>query len=654
MPSTREIEAGRAYVRLGTKDAALISGLARAQARLMAFGSHIRNWGLGITAVGVAALSPFAMASRIFAKTGDDVAKMAKRTGLAVTTVSKLSYAASQSGTSMEDMEKAIRSMQRNLVYAGQGLTTYTRLLDALGLTYDQLKDLSPEDQFKVITDRLSKVENATQRAGLAAMFFGRAGTALLPMLGSIGKLMDDAARLGLVMTEEDAKSAEDLTDAMDRLWKTLKMAAFQVGAALAPAMMDLAETVRSVARTVMDWIRTHREVIVIAAKVAVGIVAVGVAMVVTGTAIQAFAWGMGVAITVAKAAMAAFAVMSTVIAAIASPIGLIITAVVSLGAYLLWISGAGAKVASWIADRFNDLKADVTEAVGAMANAIAAGDIGAAAKVLWALLKLEWQKGINWLESLWLAFKNGFIALFYDVKHAVLSAWETMQDALVKGTIEVTSAIERIWVKFESSRRSAVESLAGWMAKRWLEAKGLFDDSFDVNAAKDSVDQQVSSAKAAIDSQRKSDLASVEERRSAMRKLEEQQHNAEVNANDAERSKAIADLQNRHDRSIADSEDALRKAAADYRAAVEAARGLRPGTGGASARSPSMPDIGTVQDISSKSSAVGTFNAAAIRGMFGGDTADRTAKATEQTAAHTKELGRLLRQMIEDGQRFA
>jgi hypothetical protein len=50
------------------------------------------------------------------------------------------------------------------------------------------------------------------------------------------------------------------------------------------------------------------------------------------------------------------------------------------------------------------------------------------------------------------------------------------------------------------------------------------------------------------------------------------------------------------------------------------------------------------------KVSVLGTFNAAGIRGLGGGNAADRTAKATEETAKNTR---RLLRQPGQGGPQF-
>jgi len=115
MPSQGGIKAGRAYVELGVGDK-LTGGLKRAQARLRAFGEGVTRWGTRIFGVGSAFAAPAVVAAKSFASMGDQVANMAKRTGLSVETLSGLRFVASQTGTefgpgSVEGNGSALRAV---------------------------------------------------------------------------------------------------------------------------------------------------------------------------------------------------------------------------------------------------------------------------------------------------------------------------------------------------------------------------------------------------------------------------------------------------------------------------------------------------------------------------------------------------------------
>ena len=78
------IRAGRAFVELFADDSKLVRGLRRAERKVKAFGRSIRTFGLKLMGLGTAVLAPLLGAAKVFASMGDQVAKMAKRTGLSV------------------------------------------------------------------------------------------------------------------------------------------------------------------------------------------------------------------------------------------------------------------------------------------------------------------------------------------------------------------------------------------------------------------------------------------------------------------------------------------------------------------------------------------------------------------------------------------
>ena len=123
MPNTNAIRAGRAFVELFADDSKLVRGLRAAQRKLKAFGANIRNLGLKMAGLGTAVLAPMLAAAKAFSSMGDQVAKMAKRTGLSVETLSELRFVASQTGTKFESLEMGFRRMRRSIYDAGRGLS---------------------------------------------------------------------------------------------------------------------------------------------------------------------------------------------------------------------------------------------------------------------------------------------------------------------------------------------------------------------------------------------------------------------------------------------------------------------------------------------------------------------------------------------------
>ena len=89
-------------------------------------------------------------------------------------TLSELGFAAELSGADMDTLETGIRKMQPTLVDAATGMASAQETLAIVGLTVEDLANLSPEQQFKVIADRPARIENPTLKAATAMELFGR------------------------------------------------------------------------------------------------------------------------------------------------------------------------------------------------------------------------------------------------------------------------------------------------------------------------------------------------------------------------------------------------------------------------------------------------------------------------------------------------
>lgn len=653
MVNASSIRAGRAFVELFADDSKLVRGLRQAEKKIKAFGSSIRTLGLKTVALGSAILAPLAASAKLFAGYGDSVAKMARRTGLSVEALSELQYAAGQSGVDVADLENGLRRMQRTVFDAGRGLKSATDALGSLGLGVADLAGLAPEDQFKLLADRISRVDDPTRRAAMAMQLFGRSGTQLLPLFASgaqgIEALQAEARRLGLTMSAEDAKAAEVFSDTLSRLWLVVSMGVFHVGAALAPTLEALAERFTRVAMALSDWIKENRGFIVSALKLGAVILGVGIALTVLGTVISGIGSAFGILASVIGAVLPVLKVLVAAIAFLASPVGIVIAAVVALGAYILKVTGLGAKALDWLGDKFQALKERVLKVFKGIADALAAGDIALAAKIMWMMVKAEWTRGINFIEKGWLNFRNFFIKIGYDAWHGLLAIVETVWHALEVGWMATVDFFARLWDGFTGFFSRTWQNIKAGAQKAWNWIRSLFDDSVDLQTENKMVEEQKQAAISRITDERKRRAAERESERQSARQVHEGTL-AEIGRENLDRHRR---LDTAYAQRMAENEADLAKARQEWREAVDAAKRRREekeaegGLEGPDAilqkardALASLGDIGDlVQAEAARIGVRGTFNAAALQGLAAGDAADRTAQATEETAKNTKRL---------------
>lgn len=649
MANTSAIRAGRAFVELFADDTKLVRGLRAAERKLRAFGDGIRNLGLKIMALGSTMMAPLIGSAKAFSVMGDSVAKMAKRTGLSVETVSELGYAASQSGIEMETLENGVRRMQRTIYDAGRGLSTAKDALTGLGLSYKDLMGLSPEEQFKLIAERLSKIQDPTRRAAMAMMLLGRFGTALLPMFeqgaAGINALQEQARKLGLTISSEDAKAAEVFGDTLDRLWKVIKMTTFQVGAALAPALQKITGVIVDIVAKINAWIKENRAVIVSVAKIIAAVIAGGAALVILGTIISGLGMALGKLSMVITSVGAVFKFLASAIAFLISPIGLVITAIIALGAYLLYTTGAAGKAIDWLGQKFSILKNDAVEAYQGIADAMAAGDMALAARILWLTLKMEWMRGINLLEKAWLNFRNFFIRIGYDAFYGVMVAVQTVWNGLEVGWIETTAFFAKCWQGFVTFFVKSWEHIKAGAQKAWNWIKSLFDDSFDLQVENKLVEDQKQQAIQKIEDE--ANRKTAERQAEHQRKRDEQAEKndlilEEIGCQHAEKYKTLDD---EYDSRMAENTKELEAARKEWKDSLERAKEKRAEKemekpASVEKANSAWMDVGDVlTEAANKISVTGTFNAMGSWGLGTGNAAERTAKATEQIAQNTRKL---------------
>ena len=443
MAKAGAIRAGRAFVELFADDSKLVRGLNQAQLKLKRFGTDIARIGMQVAAAGAAVTGGLVAAGMQFAAMGDQMAKMSKRTGLSVEAVSQLAYAARLSGTSIESLETGVKRMQRTIDDAGRGLTTAQYALDAVGESAASLEGLSPEEQFTRLADALNAIDDPSKKAAIALQLFGRAGTELLPMLDDMRALRAEADRLGLTMSGKDAKAAEVLNDAMDRLRAVLAKLAFDVGAALGDTLTDIADKISTVIVAVSEWAKDNRGAIKIALAVAAAVTAVGGALVAVGTAFS----------------VAAFAIGGLVVALKALPI---IAAAAAVG-FLLQRMGLVGKAVAWVRGQVESLR----EAFGGVAAAIRAGNLAQAMEIAVLAIKVKWTELVGWLKGIWSDLEVWFFASFRDIWDGFRSAAELAMHAVMRGFFSMIGLVRKVALALPGGKRIWSE-IGGETLDRW------------------------------------------------------------------------------------------------------------------------------------------------------------------------------------------
>lgn len=242
---------GALIVRIGGDADDLIKELKRADAGLSSFHKGVKTaHELATAFAGAAAAAGAAVLAlvTITAKAADEMYKMAQSAGLSVTAFSELAYAANLSGVATESFNSAMSKLNRNVSEAAQGTGAAAEAFRVLHLsardTNGQLKNA--EQVMEEVGNLFASFADGPEKSALAIALFGRAGAQMIPMLnrGADGMraMREEAKALGVSISSETGKAAEEFKENLERLEKGGQGVANQLMKELLPAMNHVTE----------------------------------------------------------------------------------------------------------------------------------------------------------------------------------------------------------------------------------------------------------------------------------------------------------------------------------------------------------------------------------------------------------------------------
>lgn len=188
---------------------------------------------------------------------GEQIRVFSQMTGMAADEVMALRYAAEQTGAPIEGLDKAITRMVKN---TGEAIIKTGDVADAigeLGLDAQKLGKLDVDTQLLVIAKAFETVEDEADQTRIAMTLFGRGGAAMVPLLqqgaAGIQALKNEARELGLTISDDMAKRADEAGDAIQRFEAAVKVLKIELALLAAPGvskvldgLVELIKTFRS------------------------------------------------------------------------------------------------------------------------------------------------------------------------------------------------------------------------------------------------------------------------------------------------------------------------------------------------------------------------------------------------------------------------
>jgi hypothetical protein len=177
----------------------------------------------------------------------DQTQKHAAKLGMLSSELVSIRLAAAEfSGMAASAVDNGLQRMTRSVSEAAAGTGAARDAIIELGLSAEELNKAGPAEAFRMIADAMQNTEGESERLRLSFKLFGKEGAALASTLAqgreAIEAVEREAKKLGITLSEDQAKKVEDMNDAFGRsqlavrgIWNTLTVE-------LAPGMTQVAK----------------------------------------------------------------------------------------------------------------------------------------------------------------------------------------------------------------------------------------------------------------------------------------------------------------------------------------------------------------------------------------------------------------------------
>ena len=151
---------------------------------------------------------------------GDKVDKMSQKIGISAESYQKWDYVMQRAGTSVDNLKMGLKTLSQQ---AEKNSDSFQKL----GISQEEVKNLSQEDLFEKTIKGLASMEAGTERTTLATELLGRAGADLGPLLNegsdAIEEQMEIAEKYGMVMSDKTVKASAEFKDSLTTLSMTFQ-----------------------------------------------------------------------------------------------------------------------------------------------------------------------------------------------------------------------------------------------------------------------------------------------------------------------------------------------------------------------------------------------------------------------------------------------
>jgi hypothetical protein len=168
---------------------------------------------------------------------------LSARTGETAGKLMILERAFENAGAGADAVGATLNKLQRFMVQSGEEGSKQQRIMEWLGLSYDELKNKTPTEQMQEFAKRIQSIQDPSERTTVAMEVLGRSGGELMPLFRAMGTELETAKKqLGSAPAIMDKynQSLDTIGDAMGAVRQKSVEFALGLLTELSPGLEDI------------------------------------------------------------------------------------------------------------------------------------------------------------------------------------------------------------------------------------------------------------------------------------------------------------------------------------------------------------------------------------------------------------------------------
>lgn len=194
-----------------------------------ALGKGLKATGAALTAVATGAIAAgtgiYNLASSV-ASAGDNIDKMSQKIGISAQAYQEWGYVFERSGANVDSLQAGMKTLSSVITDAANGSEGAAAKLEAVGLSVEDLSNMSQEQQLSTVIGALQEMGEGAERTSAATDLLGKSATDMGAVLNMTAEetqgLIDEAHEYGMVMSDDAVSSSAAFEDSLTKLNGTM------------------------------------------------------------------------------------------------------------------------------------------------------------------------------------------------------------------------------------------------------------------------------------------------------------------------------------------------------------------------------------------------------------------------------------------------